>query len=190
MRKPDADCEMIDVDSITQYKMEIHGDNFTLREWQLTDAASLQRNADNPNVCRYLLDRFPNPYTMEAAESWVKLWQGQDPVVNFAIVHNDELIGGIGLDLRADVYCKSPLIGYWLAQAYWGKGVMHQVVKLIVNHAFTNLGAICISAFVMGPNAASMQVLEKAGFSKVGIIPQSVIKNGEVLDEHLYVINR
>ena len=170
--------------------MQLQGNNFTLRNWQLTDAPSLQRNADNPNVCRYLLDRFPSPYTIEAAEGWVQMWQGQDPMVNFAIVSNDEVIGGIGLDLRQDVYVKSPLIGYWLAEPYWGKGIMHQAIKLVADHAFTNLDMICILAYVLSPNTASMRVLEKAGFTERGIIPQSVIKNGEVWDEHLYVVNK
>jgi RimJ/RimL family protein N-acetyltransferase len=35
-----------------------------------------------------------------------------------------------------------------------------------------------------------MRVMEKAWFVKQGIIPQSVIKNGEVLDEHIYCMNQ
>ena len=170
--------------------MELQGNTFILRGWQLTDAPSLQRNADNPYVCRYLLDRFPSPYTMEAAEGWVQMWQGQEPMVNFAIVSEDEVIGGIGLDFRIDVYRKSPLIGYWLAEPYWGMGIMPQAVKLVVDHAFNNLDVICLLAYVMGPNTASMRVLEKAGFTKQGVIPQSIIKDGEVWDEHLYVRNK
>lgn len=33
-----------------------------------------------------------------------------------------------------------------------------------------------------------MRVLEKAGYIKEGIMRNAVIKNGEVMDEHLYAI--
>lgn len=170
--------------------MELQGTGFTIRGWKLSDAVSLQRNADNKNISRFLLDRFPSPYTIEAAEGWVQLWQGQSPMVNFAIAINDEVIGGVGLEFRHDVYRKTPLIGYWLAEQHWGKGIMPQAIKLVCDYVFADLGAICILAYVLSKNPASMRVLEKAGFSKVGVIPQSVIKGGEVMDEHVYCLNR
>ena len=147
----------------------------------------MQRNADNKNISKFLLDRFPSPYTIADADAWVQRWQKQDPVINFAIANeNDEVIGGIGLEFREDVYRKTPLIGYWLAEPYWGKGIMPQAIKPICDYAFEKLDVICILAYVFSKNAASMRVLEKAGFVKRGIVPQSVIKNGEVLDEHVY----
>jgi RimJ/RimL family protein N-acetyltransferase len=171
--------------------MKLHGSGFTLRNWKLNDASATQRNADNKNVSRFLLDRFPSPYTLADAEAWVKNWQDQAPVINFAIAdENDEVIGGIGLELREDVYRKTPLIGYWLAEPYWGKGIMPQAIKLMCDYAFTELGMICILAFVLSKNQASMRVLEKAGFTKVGVIPKSVIKDGVVMDEHVYCLNQ
>lgn len=169
--------------------MELQGNGFTLRGWKLSDAASLQRNADNINISRFLLDRFPSPYTMEAAEGWVQLWQGQDPMINFAITIDDVVVGGIGLELRADVYRKTPLIGYWLAESHWGKGIMPEAVKLVCDYTFAQLDAICILAYVLSQNTSSMRVLEKAGFSKIGVIPRSVIKGGVVMDEHVYCLN-
>ncbi|PTQ99802.1 RimJ/RimL family protein N-acetyltransferase [Mucilaginibacter yixingensis] len=148
----------------------------------------MQRNADNPMVARYVSDRFPSPYTMADAETWVQRWQGQDPVINFAIATDDEVIGGIGLEFRAHIYRKTPLLGYWLAEHYWGRGIMPQAVKLIVNYAFSQLDVIAIQANTFGGNVASMRVLEKAGFERQGIIKQSVIKNGEIMDEHIFAI--
>lgn len=55
-------------------------------------------------------------------------------------------------------------VGYWLGQAFWGKG--------IATHA---LGALCaevterpLSAYVARRNPASLRVLEKCGFAIVG----------------------
>jgi len=169
--------------------MELKGSTFLLRGWCLTDAESLQRSADNKNVSDFLMDRFPCPFTMADAETWVKRWEHQYPVINFAIVDsNNVVIGGIGLEFRADIYCKTPLLGYWLAQPFWGKGIMSSAVALISHYAFNKLGAICITAYALSNNPASMRVLEKAGFIRQGVINKSVIKNNQVLDEHIFAL--
>jgi len=149
--------------------MELKGQGFTIRGWKKGDEASLQRNANNPNISGFLLDRFPAPYTMEAAKFWVDHLLYQDPLVNFAITINDEVVGGIGLELREDVYRKTALLGYWLSEDLWGKGIITEAVKLITAYAFSNLDIIRIQAGVLSKNPASMRVLEKAGYQKEGI---------------------
>lgn len=161
-----------------------------IRTWELADAPSLQKHADNANVSGFLLDRFPYPYTLADAGAFINSKLSQNPVVNFAIEINGEVAGGIGLEFRQDVYRKTPLIGYWLSEQYWGQGIMPEAVKLVSAYGFEQLDVICILAFVLSQNPKSMRVLEKAGFEQQGIIKQSVIKNGVVMDEHVYGINR
>jgi len=168
--------------------MELQGNGFIIRGWKKGDEVSLQKNADNPKVSACLMDRFPSPYTMEAAKSWVDFLIDQDPLINFAITINDEVIGGIGLEPREDVYRKTAVIGYWLSEELWGKGIMLEVVLLVTEYAFNYLDFIRIQASVYSKNPASMRVLEKAGYVKEGIMRKAVIKQGEILDEHLYAI--
>jgi RimJ/RimL family protein N-acetyltransferase len=170
--------------------MELKGSCFVIRGWKKGDEASLQRNADNPKVSACLMDRFPSPYTLEDALHWVNALIGQDPVVNFAITINDEVVGGIGMEPRQDVYRKTAIIGYWLSEDLWGRGIMPEAVKLVTGYAFTHLDFIRLQASVYSKNPASMRVLEKAGYVKEGIMRNAVIKNGEILDEHLYAILR
>lgn len=172
------------------YKMELIADTFKLRPWYLTDAESFQLHANNPNIAAFLLDRFPSPYTMLDAINWVTLQQNQKTMVNFAIDAGGHVIGGIGLELRQDVYRKTPLLGYWLSEDYWGKGIMTKAVKLITAYAFEQLDVICIQANALSKNPQSMQVLEKAGYVKQGIIKQSVIKAGQIWDEHIYAAHQ
>lgn len=169
--------------------MQLTGNGFILRNWQPGDEESLQKHANNPNVSATLLDRFPSPYTLEDAHAWVKMFEDQDPIVNFAISINGEVVGGIGLNFRADVYRKTPLLGYWLSESYWGKGIMPEAVKLITNYAFEHLDAICIQALALSSNPKSMRVLEKAGYEKQGVLRNSVVKNGQILDEHVFAIS-
>lgn len=168
--------------------MELQGTNFIIRGWKKGDEISLQKNAGNPNVSRFLLDRFPSPYTMEAAVSWVNNLLEQDPLVNFAITIDDQVVGGIGIELRHDVYRKTGLIGYWLSEELWGKGIITEAVKLITRYAFEHLDVIRLQAGVLEKNPASMRVLEKAGYIKEGVLRNAAIKRGEIMDEHVYAI--
>lgn len=166
--------------------MEIKARNFTLRGWKESDVTALQRNADNANISSFLLDRFPYPYTMEDAVWWVNLMLKQDPFLNFVIDVDGELAGGIGIELREDAYRKTALIGYWLGESYWGRGIMTEAVKLVADYAFTHFDLIRLQAGIFSNNLRSMRVLEKAGFVKEGILKNAIVKNGVVLDEHVY----
>jgi [ribosomal protein S5]-alanine N-acetyltransferase len=168
--------------------MELKGTGFIIRGWKKGDEVSLQKNADNLKVSACLMDRFPSPYTMDEAIFWVNNLADQDPLVNLAITINDEVVGGIGLEPRHDVYRKTAILGYWLSENLWGRGIMPQAVKLVTDYAFTQLNFIRIQASVYSKNPASMRVLEKAGFVKEGIMKNAVTKNGVVMDEHLYAI--
>lgn len=166
--------------------MELHGTGFMLRGWKEEDAAAIQPHADNPNVYNYLLDRFPHPYTLEAAQNWVSLMLSIKPNYNFVIEINGNAAGVVGLEMREDVYRKSPLLGYWISETLWGRGIMTAAIKLLADYAFKELDIIRIQAGVLGNNPRSMRTLEKAGFKKEGILKNSMVKNGEILDEHVY----
>ncbi len=170
--------------------MRIEASEFCIRTWQESDAASLQKHADNINISKCLFDRFPYPYQLSDAEKFISSRLDQDPAVNFAIEIKGEVAGGIGLELRQDVYRKTPLLGYWLSEQYWGKGIMPEAVKLVTGYAFDTLGMICIVANTFGNNPKSMRVLEKAGFVRQGIIKQSAVKYDEVLDEHVFALHK
>jgi len=168
--------------------MEIQGQGFKLRGWKADDVVSIQKHADNSKVYSFLLDRFPHPYTMEAAAVWVDHMLNLQPNYNFVIDIDGNAVGVIGLEIREDVYRKAPLIGYWIGEAFWGQGIMTKAIKLMTNFAFTELDMLRIQAGVLGNNPKSMRVLEKAGFVKEGILKNAIIKNGVVLDEHIYGI--
>ena len=72
--------------------MELKGTNFILRGWKKDDAVPLQKHADNANISDFLLDRFPSPYTMGDAISWIALMQNQNPLTTFVIAVENELV--------------------------------------------------------------------------------------------------
>lgn len=79
---------------------------------------------------------------------------------------------------------QSGWIGYFLDQTYNGKGYMSEAVKVIVQHAFSELGLHRIEAGVMPHNIGSIKVLLKAGFTKEGIARKNVKIDG-VWQDHI-----
>ena len=160
---------------------------FTLRPWQLTDKASLAKHANNIHVWNNLRDYFPHPYTEEDGEKFIQMVLNKPaPTIDFAIDINGEAVGGIGIVLNKDVERISAEMGYWLGEDYWNKGIMSQAIKQMSTYVFANFSIIKIYATPFSFNIGSMRVLEKAGFIKEGILKQTAIKNGKVIDCHYY----
>ena len=164
----------------------IGNSTMTLRRFRHQDRDALVALGDNPRVSQHLTLRFPSPYRVEDAETWLEL-TGAEPVAhNFAIEWQGRFVGGIGLEPLGDVFSGTAHLGYWLGEPYWGKGLAVQAVALLVPHAFGTLGFARLQAFVFGENTQSMRVLEKSGFTREGVLRGHVRKNGAVMDAVMF----
>jgi RimJ/RimL family protein N-acetyltransferase len=164
----------------------IHLQNAILRPWHSGDAEALVRHANNPRVASNLRDGFPNPYTLSDAKKWLTMVGDNTEDVILAIEVVGEAAGGIGLHGLKDVYRYNCEIGYWLSEKHWGKGIMSETVAAMVNYAFTQTPWLRLFACIYENNPASMRVLSKNGFVAEAIHRKAVIKEGVLLDEHLY----
>ena len=167
--------------------MIIAGSQFMLRAYRVGDEPALVRHANNRNVWRNLADMFPHPYTPDAAREWVQR-NVNDPIphLSLAIAVDDEVVGGIGVMQKDDVYARTAEVGYWLSESYWGRGIATEALGLIVDHAFSNLGLARLEAGVFAWNPASARVLEKNGFTLEARLKNRIYKDGELVDELLY----
>jgi [ribosomal protein S5]-alanine N-acetyltransferase len=159
---------------------------YILRDWQLDDAPSIAQYADNHKIWQHLRDGFPHPYHLHDAEVFIERVNQAIPKAVFAIATESEAIGSIGLMLGEDVHRFTAEMGYWLAEPFWGQGIMTQAVRFLVKWAFRELKLHRISAEPYATNRASHRVLEKAGFSHEGILRSSALKDGKILDQFLY----
>ena len=164
--------------------------NFELREWQLSDAASLAENANNINIWNNLRDALPHPYLEKDGKEYIEMALSQPkPATLFAIVVDGKAVGSIGIFLRTDVERISAELGYFIGEKYWNRGITTDAVKQMVGYAFTNfLHLRKIYATPFDFNIASQKVLQKAGFEQEAILKQAAIKNGEIIDLHYYSI--
>jgi ribosomal-protein-alanine N-acetyltransferase len=159
---------------------------YVIRDWQIEDAPSIAKYADNRKIWINLRDAFPHPYGLQDAESFITSTLAVEPATVYAIASQSEAIGAIGLVLGQDVHRFTAEIGYWLGEPYWGKGIMTEAVKSLTAHAIRDLKLYRVFAEPFTTNPASARVLEKAGYRCEGIQRSSAFKNGEVLDQFLY----
>jgi RimJ/RimL family protein N-acetyltransferase len=153
------------------------------------DEASLVRHANNRLVWRNL-SRLPHPYTTADAHAWIARAGAQSPVTDFAIAVDGEAVGGIGVELGRDVFHRSAEIGYWLGEAYWGRGIATEAVRALTEYAFVTFDLCRLHAGVFEWNPASMRVLEKAGYTLEARHRKNVTKDGETIDRLVYALVR
>ena len=158
----------------------------TIRPWEMADAESLQRHADNREVSLQLRDRFPFPYGIEQARAFLGWVTRQASPAVWAIVVDGEAAGGIGIELHTDVERVSAEIGYWLGETMWGRGIATEALKAVTAEAFKRFDITRLYALPFADHAASVRVLEKAGYVREGHLRQSAIKNGKIRDQLLF----
>jgi ribosomal-protein-alanine N-acetyltransferase len=159
---------------------------YIIRDWRMEDAPSIAKYANNRKIWINLRDAFPYPYSLQDAESFISRIIETDSITVFAIATQSEAIGSIGLMVGKDVHRYTAEMGYWLAEPFWGKGIMTQAVKSMTSYAIRNLKLHRIYAEPYSTNPASVKVLEKAGFRCEGLLRSNVFKDGKVLDQFLY----
>lgn len=157
-----------------------------VRDWRVEDIHSLVRHANNRNVWINLRDRFPYPYTEASGRDFLTHLAKQTPPTVWAIEVDGEAAGGIGVVQMTDVERVSAEVGYWLGEAFWGRGVMTDALRAITDEAFRQFDLRRIFALPFADNIGSIRVLEKSGYVLEGRMPQSAIKDGVIRDQLMY----
>jgi RimJ/RimL family protein N-acetyltransferase len=163
---------------------------FNLRPWQQNDVDSLAEYANNFNIAKNLTNAFPHPYTIDDARKFIEMVSQHNPVQVFTIEINEKASGGIGLFPQTDIMCKNAELGYWLAEPFWGKGIISKAILQMLDYGFNTFDINRIYARPFGTNIASQKALEKAGFVLEARFEKTIFKNGEYLDEMVYAVRR
>lgn len=164
--------------------------DYKLRPWHQNDLTDLVKYANNPAIARFMTNQFPHPYTEEAGINFINFATKDHPVHIFAIEIEGHAAGGIGIHPQSDIQQKNAELGYWLAEPYWGKGIMTSAIKEMTQFAFEQYDITRLFARPFGSNTGSQKALEKAGFTLEARIANSLYKNGEYQDELIYAYRK
>lgn len=157
-----------------------------LRAMRREDATELAIHANNPKVAMYLRDRFPHPYTEHDALRFLEYAVSTSGEALACIEVDGAAAGMIGLQFRTDIERCSAELGYWLGEPFWGRGVMTSAITQFTCWAMPRFDLTRVYAEVFAENPSSSRVLEKAGFTRIGVLRKAAIKHGRHHDYVLY----
>ena len=159
-----------------------------IRKWKLSDAKDLAIALSNRKVQDNLRDGLPYPYTEQDGKDYIldMLSANEDDTFAFAITVDNKVVGSIGVFRQGNIHRQIAELGYYIAEEYWGKGIMTEAVKQICECVFDKSDIIRIYAEPFVYNIASCRVLEKAGFQYEGTLRSNAVKNGKVIDMKMY----
>ncbi len=135
------------------------------------------RDGDAPRIARFLdnfavagnLARVPFPYLESDAEAWLASWRPDRPAAETGFtldLDGEGLIGHCGFHLGHDGV---PVIGYWLAEPFWNRGLMSEAAAAAIDWYFAVTGAEALDSGVFAFNAASLALQSKLGFVETGV---------------------
>ena len=146
--------------------------DFKLSRYSRSDIDRLVAMLSNPSIAKNL-EGPPDPYTHNDANDWYNFLDSErvtNPnTARFRYViresSSDLLAGDISLCERDEE--GSYRLGYWLAEEYWGRGIMTKAVSAVVGIAKEER-VLKIVSYVKQGNWPSRRVLEKNNFRFLG----------------------
>ena len=166
----------------------IINDQIYLSPLQLDDAEKIVACLSDILVTQWL-EEVPYPYSLEDAHKC--LGKFVDPENKSFMAWSirddqDELLGAV--KLKNIVANNEARIEYWLANPYWGRGIMSQVVNKICDFSIKELSLNKVYAHVFGDNVAGERVIQKCGFIYEGNLKKMTCKYCGTISCKLYVL--
>jgi [ribosomal protein S5]-alanine N-acetyltransferase len=157
-----------------------------VRDYRPSDAASLAAHGNNRKIWLNLRDRFPHPFREADAAEYIAAVLARPVPTSFAIAVADEAVGGISLRRGEDIERLTAELGYWLGEAFWGRGIVTDAIAAVTDWGFRELDLVRIFAVPFVENEPSQRVLAKTGYEREGLLRSSAIKDGRILDQYMY----
>jgi RimJ/RimL family protein N-acetyltransferase len=139
-----------------------------LRPMALSDAPAIQRHFNNWNIIQNLATVVPWPYPDDGAETFIKRELGKidvgEEIYQWVLVPrsgDNEAIGNINFRPRANNVKGHR--GFWLAEPWWGRGLMTEAVAAVNDFAFLTLDLDSFYVCNVFTNTGSRRVKQKTG---------------------------
>ena len=153
--------------NITNVRLETG--RLILRPWRESDLEDFYAYASHPDVGIHA--GWKPHASLEESRKILDMFLADKRVLALELKETGRVIGSLGLeepkpDPVADAYGRE--IGYVLGKDYWGRGLMPEAVKAVIEYCFCVLGMDFLTCGHFLPNARSRRVIEKCGFTYFG----------------------
>ncbi len=166
-------------------------DEIELRMWMPHHAEALmeaiQLNAEH--IHPFL--EFATPeYSLEMAEDFIRRSREnmvKHQVGSYGFFYGDQVVGGTGY-VYWDEHNKRTEIGYWLAKAWTGQGLMTKAVQVLTDYALGTRGMNRVEIQMDVRNAPSAGVPKRLGFKHEHVRRNYLPHHDELHDSDVYVM--
>ena len=98
----------------------------------------------------------------------------------------DDLVIGTCTLFRIEADNRRAELGYILRRDHWGRGLAHEALTALVNHAFATGGLHRLEADIDPRNAGSIRSVVRLGFKLEGHLRERFFVAGEIQDSLIY----
>jgi ribosomal-protein-alanine N-acetyltransferase len=106
----------------------------------------------------------------------------------FVVTYDDVMVGQLTVTGITWGSARWAQAGYWIDKAFAGRGIMPVAVALACDHCLFTMGLHRIEIAIRPENTASLRVVEKLGFSRIGVAERYLHINGQWRDHILFAI--
>lgn len=163
-----------------------------LRPWQTQDAESLYKYAKNPEIGPKA--GWPVHESVENSREIIQTVLSAPNTYAVVLKETMEPIGSVGLMIGAQsnrtLSQEEAEIGYWIAQEYWGQGLIPEAVREVMRYGFEDCGMKKLWCGYFDGNEKSHRVQEKCGFHYDHSRTVDALLIHQVLKEHVSCITK
>ena len=171
---------------------DIETKRLLLRRMTMKDAQDIFEYSRDPEVAKHVL--WSAQKHISEAKEYVRYMTKRyrdDLPSSWGIIDKEsgKLIGTIGYMSLSEENA-SVEVGYSLARWLWGKGLMTEALRAVIDYTFDAMDINRIKAQHELLNPSSGRVMEKCGMTKEGVLRQRLYNKGKFVDVALYSILR
>ncbi len=104
----------------------------------------------------------------------------------FAVTWDGAMVGLLTVNGITLGSSRSANLGYWVARTHAGRGIIPTAVALVCDHLFSVAELHRIEIAIRPDNARSIRVVEKLGFTEIGLAPSYLHIAGQWRDHVVY----
>ncbi|HRO70531.1 MAG TPA: GNAT family protein [Chitinophagaceae bacterium] len=166
---------------------ELHTERFVLKQIIADDQAFIYDGLSNPDVIPFYGVSYK---TLEETKSQMdfydRIWREKTGIWWKIIDRDTGLpVGACGMNNYTAAHQKAE-IGYWLLPKFWKKGIMPEVVPVMIRYLFSHWKLHRLEAVIEDGNETSWRLAEKLGFCYEGRLRESEVKNGRHISLLMY----
>jgi [ribosomal protein S5]-alanine N-acetyltransferase len=166
---------------------ELATKHYLLQEITTEDQAFIFEGLSHPQVIPYYGVSYKTFEATKAQMDFYREMHVNDTGTWWKIVGKEKRVrvGAVGFNNYNKQHNRTE-IGYWLLPAYWRKGIITEVLPVVIDYVFSQKKIHRIEALVEAGNKASEKVLQRLGFIYEGCMRDCEIKNGAYISLSIY----